>query len=321
MSLKMSFDIAGSQPVLTAEKFIGNGSLSLCILTVFPGTQLGGVYIETKATHNNAAFSNGVGSGFVGLTPGILKGQRVIHNNRYVGQVVGNTDTTVTLTDLTYSGPATVCNLSSYTKLYTPAHYTLIGDTINMVSPIQANQILHAVPIDTLAMYFSGAIGSTVSEDASIYLRRGDDGFEYILLQVASEDTSLFPYHAAVNSVVFADGVGTGFSGLPVDGLIGKALNHGGNFVGTIVSNTISTVTISDNTYTSAAATAEVYNVGTLQFSLDGVTFAPVVQPPDLTATGVEVIRVYVKDTVKIPVAALNYPSNIIKVTGVEYIA
>lgn len=321
MSLKMSFDIAGNQPVLTAEKFIGTGALSLCILTAFPGNKLGGVYIETKATHTNVAFSNGVGTGFVGLTPSILKGQRVVHNNRAIGQIANNTDTTITLTDLSYSGPAAVCYVSSYVKLYSPAHYTLIGDTITLVSPIQADQILHAVPIDSLIMYFGGAVGATVSEDVPIYLRRGTDGYEYTLLQVASEDTSIFPYHAVTTGVVFTNGVGTGFAGLPAGGLIGKAVNHAGVYVGTITDNTVSTITLSDTGYTAIAASAELYNIGTLQFSLDGVIFAPVIQPPDLTATGDEVIIVYVKDTVKIPTVALNYPSNVIKVTGVEYIA
>jgi hypothetical protein len=167
-------------------------------------------------------------------------------------------------------------------------------------------------------MYFGGAAGTQVSKTASIYIRRDTD-FEYNLLQVSSDDISLFPYHTATAEVVFSGGVGSGFAGLPVSGLIGKALNHGGVFRGIITANTATTVTVAGG-YTGLADTAEIYNVGSLQFSLDGTNFAPVVHPADLTGTNM-VTQVYVKDTLNIPAVAINYPANIIKVSGVEYIA
>ena len=314
MSLKMYFDAAATQPVNTAEKFTGAGPYTL---TAFNGAQLGGVYKERKDSYSDIAFAAGVGSGFVGLLPGTLKGQRVIHGNQFVGQITDNTDTTITIST-TYTAAAAACYLSSYSKLYTPTDFTLAGNVVTMITPTLTGETIHLVPTDTLAMYFGGSVGAQVTKNASIYIIR-DDVFEYSLLQVSSDDVSLFPYHTATANVVFSSGVGSGFAGLPVGGLVGKALNHAGIFRGLVVSNTENTVTI-DNGYSAISDTAEIYNVGSLQFSLDGSTYAPVVHPNDLTGSSKSVL-VYVRDTLNIPAVAINYPANIIKVSGVEYIA
>jgi hypothetical protein len=50
--------------------------------------------------------------------------------------------------------------------------------------------------------------------------------------------------------VTFASGVGSGFSGLVVNALIGQRITHKGSSRGTVVANTATTVTISDLTYT-----------------------------------------------------------------------
>lgn len=315
MSLKMFFDSAGTQAVLTAEKFTGAGPFAL---TAFTGAQLGGVYKEKKDSYSDIAFAAGVGSGFNGLTPDLLKGQRVVHNNKFVGQVTGNTATTVTISDLGYTAAANSCNISSYVKLYTPTDFTVASSVITPVVALLANETLHAVPIDTLAMYFGGTTGANVTKVSTIYVKRSAD-FEYTSLQVASDDVSLFPYHTATADVVFAAGIGSGFVGLPVNGLIGKALNHAGAFRGIITSNTETTVTIA-GAYTAVAASAEIYNVGSLEFSLDGVTYGPVIALPDLTGAALSAM-IYVRDTINIPAVAVNYPSNIVKVSGIEFIA
>lgn len=320
MSLQMFFDQACTQPVLTAEKFPGNGSQTSLILTAFTGAQLGGVYKETKNSHANITFSNGVGSGFSSLTPDALKGQRVMFGNRYAGQVTANDATTVTVSNLTFTDASPQsCYISAYKKLYTPADFTLSGETITVAIPAQANEVIHAVPTDTIAMYFGGVAGENVTKQSSIFLKR-PEGFEYTALQVTSDDSSLFPYHASTDAVVFNNGVGTGFAGLPAGGLKGKAVNHNGIFRGVITDNTESTVTI-DTTYTGAAAAAEIYNIGSLLFSTNGTTYAPVVHPTDMTAAVEQVREIFFKDTVKIPAAAVNYPSIMLKVSGVEYIA
>lgn len=315
MSLKLYFDAAGTQTVLTAEKFTGAGPF---ILTAFTGAQLGGVYKERKDNYSDISFAAGVGSGFVGLTIDTLKGQRVIHNNMFVGQVISNTATTVTVSNVGYTAVAGACSLTAYTKLYTPTDFTLAGNIITLVVALTGAETLHAVPVDTLAMYFGGVAGANVTKTSTIYVKRTTD-FEYTSLQISSDDVSLFPYHTATPDVVFTGGVGTGFVGLPIDGLVGKACNHAGAFRGIITANTETTVTI-DAVYTGVAASAEIYNLGSLEFSLNGSTYAKVLPLTDLVGATITV-PVYVRDTINIPAVAINYPSNIIKVSGIEFIA
>jgi hypothetical protein len=320
----MYFDAACTKPILTAEKFTGSGPYNL---SAFTGAQLGGVYKESKALFADISFSLGVGSGFSGLVTDALKGQRVVHNNISVGQVVSNTNNTITITDTSYTNGSGTAVVSAYTKLYTPTDFQLSGNVITMLAAVTGDDVIHAVPTDTLAMYFGGAVGAPVSKTATIYLKRTAN-FEYTLLQIASDDVSLVPYSEATENVTFTGGVGSGFSGLAVGALIGKAVNHEGKFRGIVVANTATTVTIStgftsvDNVATGyhASATAEIYNIGTLSFSLDGSTFASVVHPADLVGTET-VVPFYVKDTLNIPSVAINYPSNIIKISGTEYIA
>lgn len=321
MSLKMFFDSACTQPVLTAEKFVGDGSQTALVLTSFLGASLGGVYKETKNSYAAITFSNGVGSGFTGLTPNALRGQRVMLGNRYAGQVTANDATTVTISNLTFTDAvAQSCYISEYKKLYSPTDFTLSGNTVTVVVAAAANEVIHAIPTDTIALYFGGTAGDNVTKQLSVFLQR-PDGFEYTALQVSSDDSSLFPYNASTDAVTFTTGVGTGFAGLPVGGLKGKAVNHGGVFRGVITDNTATDVTIDNAAYSGAAATAEIYNIGSLLFSTDGVTFAPVIHPADMTAADAQIKEIFFKDTVKIPAAAVNYPSIMLKVSGVEYIA
>lgn len=315
MSLKLFFDAAGVQPVLTAERFTGVGPFTL---TAFTGAQLGGVYKETKIDYAGIAFVNGVGSGFTGLVVDSLKSQRVIHDNRYIGQVISNTDTTITVSNAAYTKAAAPATLAAYVKLYTPTDFTLAGSVISVIASLGANEVLHAVPTDALAMYFGGTAGETVTKVTKLYLRRSTD-FEYTTLQVSSDDISLQPYHTSTAGIVFAAGVGTGFTGLVIDSLVGKAVNHAGVFRGLVIANTETTVTI-NSAYNGLAATAEIYNVGSLEFSIDNVTFSKVLPVADLVESAV-VVSIYVRDTVNVPAAAINYPSNIIKVSGIEFIA
>lgn len=315
MSLQLFFDDQGTQAILTAQKFTGVGPYNL---TAFTGAQLGGMYKETKTPYAAISFVNGVGSGFSGLTPDLLKGHRVVHGNNYIGQVIANTDTTITVSDATYSAGSDACYISSYAKLYTPVDFTLAGNTVTMITAVTGADTIHAVPIDTLAMYFGGTVGQNVTKTAQIFVRRSTE-FEYSSLQISSDDVSLFPYHTSTDKVIFTNGVGAGFSALPINGLVGKACSHGGSFKGIVISNTETTVTITED-YSGVAATAEIFNIGSLEFSLDNTTFKPVVELPDMTGATVS-IGVYVKDTLNIPAVAVNYPSNIIKVAGIEYIA
>jgi hypothetical protein len=315
MAIKLYSDSECTAAILVAEKFTGQGPFNL---VTFTGAQLGGVYKERKDSYSDITFSAGVGSGFVGQVVDALKGQRVIHGNLYVGQVISNTETTITISDSAFTAPSAACYLSSYTKLYTPTDFTLSGNTVTMVGVVNVGEIIHAIPTDALAMYFGGTTGTDVTKSTIIYAKR-DDNFEYTLLQVSSDDTSLFPYHQTTENIIFTAGTGSGFVGLPVNGLIGKAVNHNGVYCGIIDSNTETTVNL-NNSYTGLPAAAEVYNVGSLEFSTDGVTYLPVISLPDFSGVLMQA-TIYVRDTLTIPSVAINYPSNIIKISGVEYIA
>ena len=325
MSLKMFFDAACTKSILTAEKFTGSGPFTL---TSFTGAQLGGVYKETKITYTDISFSLGLGTGFTGLTIDALKGNRVIHNGIYVGQVVSNTTDSIIVTDSSYTATTNATTVSSYVKMYSPIDFIVTGNVITMQTSVAGNEVIHAIPTDTLSMYFGGAAGSVVTKTAQIYVKRTDNNFAYMLLQVTSSDTSVMPYFNSAEGISFTNGSASGFSGLPVNGLIGKAVNHQGVYVGRITNNTASTIFITP-TFTSIddlatnklqSAGVDIYNVGTLEFSVDGTTYAPAVELVDLK-DNVNICSVYVKDTLNIPTVAINYPTNIIKVSGLEYIA
>lgn len=316
MSLKMYFDAGATQAVLNAEKFPGNGAQTVLNLTAFNGTKLGGVYKESKVSHANIAFNNGLGTGFVGLLVNGLVGQRVVHGNMFVGVVASNTDNSVQLST-NYTGAAATAVMINFKKLYAPADFVLNGDVVTVAAAAAANEAICMIPTDTLAVFFGGAAGATVQKGSSIYLQNSI-GFGYTALQVFSDDTSLFPYHTTTPAIVFAAGVGTGFAGLPVNGLVGKAVNHNGTFVGKVASNTADSVTI-DTAYNGASASAEIYNIGSLEFSLDNVNWSPVVNLADLDAD-LTVVEVKFRDTVVIPGVAINYPATNIRVSGIEYI-
>lgn len=58
----------------------------------------------------------------------------------------------------------------------------------------------------------------------------------------------------AQTGVTFASGVGSGFSGLTVNGRVGQRVVHNGAFRGTVAANDATTITLSDLTYTEATA-------------------------------------------------------------------
>jgi hypothetical protein len=71
----------------------------------------------------------------------------------------------------------------------------------------------------------------------------------------ASLQSVYYETQVSQSGVTFASGVGSGFSGLTINALIGQRVIHNGTFRGTVVSNTATTVTISDLTYTYATGT------------------------------------------------------------------
>jgi hypothetical protein len=323
--LKMYSNVDCTLEVLFAQAFAGTGSAVSFALTNFIGSALGSVYLETQTTQAGVTFASGVGSGFSGLTVNALIGFRVIHNGTFRGTVVSNTATTITISDVTYTyATASSCVVSSYVKLTSGTDYNISGNNIVLTgSAPTSTQIVHGIPTSTLGANFGGTAGSVKTSQTSFWLK-ATPGYTYDTLQVQCLDHSQTQASLTTASTIFASGVGSGFSGLVAGALIGRAVNHGGTFRGVITANTTTTVTISDTGYTNAVASDSVaYTIGSAMFAPDSSgspgTYANVIHPSAIT-DGTPV-RIWMEDTVTIPVAAMNYPNQIPYVTGIEYLA
>lgn len=332
MSLLIYLDAGCTQQMLQTQVFSGTGAQTAFSLTNFTGAQLGSVYLESPVSTNGITFASGVGSGFSGLTANALIGQRVIHNGTFCGTVVSNTATTVTVSNLSYSNStAATAVISSYVKQTASTAYSVSGNTVNMVTAPASGQILHCVPASTLSANFGGTQGSVKTTQTSFWLQRsplstvaGASLNTYDNLQVQALDNSQPQTSLTQTGITFASGVGSGFSGLVAGALVGRAVNFGSAFVGTVTANTTTTVTISNTSYNNAVASAAtVYTIGSLLFALDSSgapgTFAPVVQPGAINSD--TAVRIWVQDTVTVPNAAMNYPNQIPQVSGIEYLA
>ena len=325
MSLNLYLDAGCTQQILPTQIFAGTGTLAAFALTAFLGSQLASVYKETAATQAGVTFASGVGSGFSGLTVNALIGQRVLHNGTFRGTVVSNTATTVTISDLTYTqASASPCVISSYAKLVSGTDYNVSGNTITLTATPSVAQTIHAIPTGTLAANFGGSAGSSKTAAVPFWIKR-TPGYVYDTLQVQSLDHSQPQGSLTQSAITFASGVGSGFSGLVAGALIGRALNHGGStFRGLVTANTSTTVTISDLTYNNAVASdAVAFTVGSAQFALDSGSgpgvYAPVIQVPAINDD--TPVKVWMQDTITIPTTAMNYPNQVPRVTGIEYLA
>ncbi len=334
--LNLYVDSGLTQQMYANQVFPGTGSQTAFTLgsnlpagvASFSGSQLQAVYLETQTTTVGITFTSGVGSGFSGLTVNSLIGQRVINNGYFVGTVVSNTATTVTISNATYTYvTSSTCVISNYV-LQPTANYNVVGNVVTMVVAPSTNQNLHMTASTDLPLSFGGVQGTVVNTQTSFYLARAanSDGSlnVYNSLFVQCLDNSQTQASLTQTGITFASGVGSGFSGLVAGALIGRACIHNGNYQGIVTANTSSTVTISNLSYTDAtAASCTMYTIGSLQFAPDtGGTpgsFAPVIQPAAITNN--TPTRIWVEDTVTVPNAAINYPNNVINVTGIGYVS
>lgn len=225
----------------------------------------------------------------------------------------------VTLDDLTYNNAAFNIKISNYTKKTLTTHYSVSGNTVTFVTAPTTSQKVHVVPNDTLNINFGGNPGVDITTISSVWLKR-TPGFIYDTLKFYVEDLSAAVVASTTAGTTFASGVGSGFVGLVDSALIGLALDHKGVFRGMITANTTTTVTISDTGYTDAVAgDSHVYSVSQVLCSLDNVTFKAAAHPAAINND--TAVRVYLKDTVKVPNAATNYPNLTVRVSGIEYVA
>ena len=336
MALNLYLDAGLTEEMYGNQVFPGTGSQVAFTLgstlpagvTSFTGSQIQAIYLETFLTTTGITFASGVGSGFTGLTASALIGQRVINNGTYQGTVVSNTTTTITISNSSYTyATASTCIISNYV-IQPTANYTVAGNVVTMVTAPTISQNLHITANNDLPLSFGGVTGTTVNTQISFYLAReaNADGSlnTYDTLFVQCLDNSQTQASLTQTGITFASGVGSGFSGLAAGALIGRACIHNGNFQGTVTANSTTTVTISNGAYTDAtAASCTLYTIGSLKFAPDVSgspgTFAAVIQPSAITNN--TAIRIWMEDTVTVPAAAINYPNNVINVTGIAYVS
>lgn len=318
--LNIYSDAATTASILPNEVFTGTGLQYNFGLTSLTGADVGNVYIEDFTNYTGGTFTAGVSSALTGaaFTVNALVGQRVYHNSIFVGTVVSNTATTVTLDDLTYTQGAFTVGLSSYTKKTLTTDYSISGNTVIFLTAPTTVQRVHVVPDDTLNVNFGGNPAANITTISSVWLKRSA-GFTYDTLKFYVEDLSAAVVSNTDSGITFASGTGSGFVGLVADSLIGLALDHKGVFRGIITDNDSTTVTISDLTYTDAVAgDSQRYSVSQVLCSLDGVAYSAAVHPPAITTD--VAVRIYLKDTVSVPNAAMNYPNLTVRVSGIEYL-
>jgi hypothetical protein len=338
MALNLYLDAGLTEQMFVNQVFAGTGSQVAFTLgsnlpagvASFSGAQLQAVYVETFATFTGITAASGVLSGFSGLTVNGLIGQRVILNGTFQGTVVSNTATTVTISNSSYTyATASTCIISNYVIQPTTAYsVNLTTNVVTMNTAPTTSQNLHMTATSDLALSFGGTTGTVKNTQSSFYLARATnaDGSmnTYDTLFVQCQDNSQAQYSLTQTGITFASGVGSGFTGLVAGALIGRACVHNGNYQGVVTANTTTTVTISNLSYTDAtAASCTLYTIGSLQFAPDVSgspgTFAPVIQPSAITTNAAT--RIWVEDTVTVPTNPINYPNNVVNVTGIGYVS
>lgn len=319
MALEIFSDAAALNEVKANEVFTCNGVATTFNLIALTGEDVGNVYLEDSTSYLDITFTAGVSSALTSAayTINALVGFRVYHNGVFRGTVVSNTANTVTIDNAAYTAGAFECSLSFYTKQTLTTHYSVVANDVIFITPPLVTQLVHIVPSETLNTNFGGNPGDTKSPVSSIWLKR-TPGFTYDTLKVHVEDLSADAVASTSADITFNAGVGSGFVGLVADALVGLALDHKGVFVGIITANTSTTVTVVEAYTDAVAGDVLIYSVAPVKCSLDGITYKHAVHPPAIATDAAT--RVYIKDTRKIPNAAMNYPNFTIRVSGIEYL-
>lgn len=324
MALYFYTDAATTNQALPNEVFEDaseiNGTNKNFVLTLITGIQVGSVFLETRTSYASITFSAGVSSALSGATYTVdeLVGKRVIHNGEFRGTITSNTSNTITLDSSYTQATASNCIISTYTAQTLTTQYSILGNTITMVTAPPTGSRLHVVPTDDLNIAFGGDPGTAVTVTGSVWLKR-EPGYQYRSIRAYSQDNSIDDVVFTQTGVTSSGTTVSGFTGLSTNAFAGYAFWHNGAYRGLVVSNTDTTLTI-DTSYTEATAyDAQLFNIGPMLLCLtEGGTYLPVISIPDITTD--TAVRVYYKDTVTIPNNPMNYPNIIIKAAGIEYL-
>ena len=338
MALNVYLDAAATKATSPSEFFIGDGTTKVFTVTKFPGSGVAAVYLENRVAIGTVSFGSGVSSALAGLPPARYVGYAAYHQvgagaeMLFRGYVTGNTATTITLSDLTYTAAADALVLVSYAKQSAVSQYGIVGNNITFVNPPAAGSNIYAVGAAPITINFGGVVspGTPVTTETKIYLKR-DPGYVYGSIQISSDNLTQTPQSAVWVGATIAGGVIT-LAGAntfnAVNSEVGKAVNRDGVFLGEVVSNTSTTATLTSTTTNATAAEFTFYTVGELLIAPDAAgvpgTYAKVLQGGmgslPATITTDTVYPVWVKGTVPVPGAPANYSENIIKVAATEYL-
>jgi hypothetical protein len=323
VALNAYFEVGCSNQIEEAQVFPGTGSQTAFAVTNFAGSHLGSVYVESQVNTTGVTFAAGVGSGFSGLTPSALIGAKCIHRGQFRGFIVANDATTVTISDTGYAeavgSSAIICSLA---KLILNTHYTVAIDggtglvTITKSSTaLTTLQKLYATPAGSngVSLNFGGAQGDIPTKETALWLKR-EPGYICESINIFFQDASITQSELTQEAITWADGVGSGFSGLATGALIGRAVIFGGLFIGLVTANSATTVTIDDTNYDNATAnTAVIFTIGRARLAPDSSgagTYVPVLNISDITDN--TPVKIWINDTITIPNAAVNYPDQVL---------
>lgn len=188
--------------------------------------------------------------------------------------------------------------------LNAPTDYSLSGLDLTLTTPLIAGELLFCLPTVRAEFSLSGSSGAQKSAVRSIWLKRTGT-FVYANLLIYSQNAAEPVADIVTSSITFTSGVGTGFTGLTPGACVGSAVVNEGAVLGIVTSNTETEVTM-DSNY-SGTVNTRIVALGDLWFSLDNLLYSNILELPDIDSD--VPTRVYVKDTVVIPVAAANYPN------------
>lgn len=242
-----------------------------------------------------------------------------------------------------------------YTKLATPADYTVIGNSVILVANLGAGEHIVVMPIDNMDIVFTGPEGAVRTQTKKVVFHK-TGAFIYDALKIYSEDFTVAPYE--YTETVVTDGfmavslTGLGLfdkNGIGIDdsNAVGMALFStnlaldltytwpsiavviNGAYVGQSIANDASTIafplgtTIPTPNYVSDVI--EVFSTAALTFALDSNgtipaddAFKPVLVIPTLT-TAAPTQKVWLRESASIPAVTAELPNLPFKLTGQEY--
>jgi hypothetical protein len=180
----------------------------------------------------------GVISGLSGLTVGVLVGRKVYVNGVYVGTVVSNTATTITLD--------TTTTVSTITGLFVSSEMTISPPGVTLVAGVIRGLIgLTPGVLIGEKIYVNGVyVGTVVSNTATtITLDTTTTATTITSLAVFDPTTDISGVTRTLSS-----GVISGIFVLVANSLIGKRVYVNGVYAGTVVSNTTTTITLDTTT-------------------------------------------------------------------------